>query len=279
MASITVNYSEGSESHELEPLPKQSAGGGITTETDPTIADWAKASTKPTYTAAEVGALPDTTVIPTKTSDLTNDSGYLTSYTETDPTVPDWAKASTKPKYTADEVGALPNTTVIPTKTSDLANDSGYITSYTETDPTVPDWAKASTKPTYTAAEVGALADTVAVPSALSDLTEDSTHRVVTDAEKTAWNAKAAIPKSVLVTLTAAGWDSDAKTQTVTVSGVLADESKQIVFPYPSSSSIVAYNAAGILCTGRAADSLTFTAETVPTVDLTIYVAIQSVAS
>ena len=34
------------------------------TETDPTVPAWAKASTKPTYTAAEVGALPDTTVIP-----------------------------------------------------------------------------------------------------------------------------------------------------------------------------------------------------------------------
>lgn len=44
--------------------------------------------------------------IPTKTSDLTNDAGYLTSYTETDPTVPSWAKASTKPAYTASEVGA-----------------------------------------------------------------------------------------------------------------------------------------------------------------------------
>ena len=44
--------------------------------------------------------------IPTKTSDLTNDSGFLTSFTETDPTVPSWAKASTKPSYTASEVGA-----------------------------------------------------------------------------------------------------------------------------------------------------------------------------
>lgn len=43
--------------------------------------------------------------IPTKTSDLTNDSGFLT--TETDPTVPAWAKASTKPTYTASEVGAI----------------------------------------------------------------------------------------------------------------------------------------------------------------------------
>lgn len=45
--------------------------------------------------------------IPTKTSDLTNDSGFLTSYTETDPTVPAWAKAANKPSYTASEVGAI----------------------------------------------------------------------------------------------------------------------------------------------------------------------------
>lgn len=49
------------------------------TETDPTVPAWAKASTKPSYTAAEVGALPDTTAIPSKTSDLTNDSGFITS--------------------------------------------------------------------------------------------------------------------------------------------------------------------------------------------------------
>ena len=47
------------------------------------------------------------TDIPTSVSQLTNDSGFITSYTETDPTVPSWAKASTKPTYTASEVGAL----------------------------------------------------------------------------------------------------------------------------------------------------------------------------
>jgi hypothetical protein len=46
------------------------------TETDPTVPAWAKAASKPTYTASEVGALPSTTSIPTKTSDLTNDSGF-----------------------------------------------------------------------------------------------------------------------------------------------------------------------------------------------------------
>ena len=65
--------------------------------------------------------------IPSKTSELTNDSNfltevpseyvtedelaakkYLTSYTETDPTVPSWAKQEKKPTYTASEVGAEP---------------------------------------------------------------------------------------------------------------------------------------------------------------------------
>lgn len=40
---------------------------------------WLNRSTKPTYTASEVGALPATTIIPSKVSQLTNDSGYTTS--------------------------------------------------------------------------------------------------------------------------------------------------------------------------------------------------------
>ena len=40
---------------------------------------WVNSSTKPTYTASEVGALPAATVIPSKTSQLTNDSGFTTS--------------------------------------------------------------------------------------------------------------------------------------------------------------------------------------------------------
>jgi hypothetical protein len=44
--------------------------------------------------------------LPSKVSQLQNDSGYITGYTETDPTVPAWAKAASKPTYTASEVGA-----------------------------------------------------------------------------------------------------------------------------------------------------------------------------
>lgn len=61
--------------------------------------------------------------IPTKLSDLENDTGYLTEYTETDPTVPSWAKAETKPSYTYDEIEDTPT---IPSKISDLTNDSGF---------------------------------------------------------------------------------------------------------------------------------------------------------
>lgn len=77
------------------------------------------------YTGSEINQrLAAVDDIPTKTSDLFNDSGFLSE---------------------------IPP---IPTKVSDLTNDIGYLTE--ETDPTVPTWAKASSKPTYTYNEVGA---------------------------------------------------------------------------------------------------------------------------
>ena len=109
---------------------------------------------------------------------------------------------------------------------------------------TLPKWI-GDTKPTYTASEVGA-------------------------ADK---------PKRVSVTLTASGWNSSAKTQTVTVSGVLADESAQVIQPIPAIASQSAYNAAGILATGQAANSITFTASTVPKADLSVYVVITEVTA
>lgn len=45
-------------------------------ETDPTVPAWAKEEEKPTYTAEEVGALPDTTEIPKKLSDLQDDAEH-----------------------------------------------------------------------------------------------------------------------------------------------------------------------------------------------------------
>lgn len=46
------------------------------------VYDWAKQPEKPHYTASEVDALPLDTTIPSKTSELINDSGFLTSIPE-----------------------------------------------------------------------------------------------------------------------------------------------------------------------------------------------------
>lgn len=61
-----------------------SSGGGGTADSVEWVnvlnkPTWVNSSVKPTYTATEVGALPATTTIPSKTSQLTNDSGFVAS--------------------------------------------------------------------------------------------------------------------------------------------------------------------------------------------------------
>ena len=94
--------------------------------------------------------------VPTKLSELTNDSGYITTYTETDPvwtseksnyytkTEIDNKNYLTEHQSLADYVKTEALTTTLtsyakkvelPKKLSELINDSGYITTYTETDP------------------------------------------------------------------------------------------------------------------------------------------------
>ena len=84
-------------------------------------------------------------------------------------------------------------------------------------------------------------------------------------------------PKSTLVTLPLSAWSNN--TQTVTVPGVLADESKQVIQPMPTIADQAVYSAAGISCTGQAANKLTFKAQTVPTEDVQVYVVIQEVGT
>lgn len=124
------------------------------------IADWAKAESKPVYTAEEVGAAEK------------NHTHNMSDITD----MPEWTKTENKPAYTASEVGLgnVDNTADIdkPISTatqtaldgkadtghthtvSDITDMPAYLTQ--ETDPTVPAWAKAENKPAYTAKEVGA---------------------------------------------------------------------------------------------------------------------------
>lgn len=85
----------------------------------------------------------------------------------------------------------------------------------------------------------------------------------------------APMPKAHEVTLPASGWSNNA--QTVTVSGVLADETKQLIQPMPAMASQSSYYGAGVLCSGQAENSLTFTCQNVPTEGLTVYVVMQEV--
>ena len=63
--------------------------------------------------------------VPTKTSEITNDSGFITAddipdVSESDPTVPAWAKAASKPSYTYDEITGKP--TLFSGSYNDLTN-------------------------------------------------------------------------------------------------------------------------------------------------------------
>lgn len=128
-------------------------------ETDPTVPAWAKEEEKPTYTAEEVGALPSTTVIPSKLSELTADDEHETVTKEEKQA---WnAKSDFSGEY------------------RDLKGK-----------PEFAEWVLQSRKPTYTASEVGALPSTTEIPKNLSDLQDDSEHRIVTDTEKQSWNNK-----------------------------------------------------------------------------------------
>lgn len=87
--------------------------------------------------------------------------------------------------------------------------------------------------------------------------------------------------QSTTVTLTTAGWTASGSlyTQTVTVNGVVADESAQLIMPMPAIASQADYISAGIYCSGQAANQLTFTCTTVPTNDISMYVVLQGVGA
>lgn len=167
----------------------------------------------------------ETVTVPTKTSELTNDSGFITN------AVANLLNYYTKTEtYTRTEVGTQISTHN--TSTSAHADIRSLITGLTtrlnalaDSDDTTLDqmselvaYAKANktliesittskvsvsdivndlvtnvtTKPLSAAQGVAlkALIDAITVPTLLSQLTGDATHRLVTDTEKSTWNAK-----------------------------------------------------------------------------------------
>lgn len=87
--------------------------------------------------------------------------------------------------------GGIPKTDLASAVQTSLGKADTALQSFTETDPTVPSWAKAANKPSYSYSEI---TNKPSIPDQLSDLSDDSTHRLVTDAEKTSWSAKYSKP-------------------------------------------------------------------------------------
>lgn len=89
-----------------------------------------------TKTEADEAFLPNTIVVPTKTSELTNDSGFITSIPDeyvTNTEMTEYAQPkgdyALKSELFSKNYNDLTNKPTIPTKTSELTNDSGFITS------------------------------------------------------------------------------------------------------------------------------------------------------
>ncbi len=100
----------------------------------------------------------------------------------------------------------------------------------------------------------------------------------VSDDDRTAWNGKASKPTATTVPLTAAGWNATTKKQTVTVPGVLADTSKQVIWvTFASETALDAYMDAGIVPVAQGANTVTFRADKVPTADIAVTVLMQEV--
>lgn len=88
---------------------------------------------------------------------------------------------------------------------------------------------------------------------------------------------KTARPFAHSVVLDSNDWDDVTKQQTVTCSGVLADEKNQFILTTPKMADAEDYRDSGCLCVTRADGSLTFQCDVIPDDDITVYIAIMPV--
>ena len=141
-----------------------------------------------TKTEADEAFLPKTTVIPTKTSELTNDSGFITSIPDEYVTQTEMVGyAQPKGEYAlkselfSKSYNDLTNKPTIPTNTSDLTNDSGFITAVPEeyvTNTEMTEYAQPkgdyALKSELFSKSYNDLTDKPTIPTKTSELTNDS---------------------------------------------------------------------------------------------------------
>ena len=122
-----VNDADDNPTNEIQTLSKSGSTISLTQGGSVTVFD------------GDYNSLSNTPTVPTKTSDLTNDSGFITS--EVDGSTINELQTLSKSGSTISltqggsvtvfdgDYNSLSNTPTVPTKTSDLTNDSGFITS------------------------------------------------------------------------------------------------------------------------------------------------------
>ena len=90
-------------------------------------------------------------------------------------------------------------------------------------------------------------------------------------------------PKATKATLSVAGWEREPTAggmvynQTITIQGIVTDESKQLIMPMPAMASQYAYSAAGIICDRQIENAVVFTTKTVPSEAIDVYIVVQEV--
>lgn len=173
--------------------------------------------------------------------------------------IPSWALAASKPAYTATEVGAEASGAVSTHNTSTSAHSTLFANKVDKVT------GKGLSSNDYTSSE----------KEKLAAIESGAQKNVQADWSATS-GAAAILNKPTLptvaqahVTLTAAGWSDN--TQTVTVSGVTADN--MVIVTYAPGSR-EAWTDADIYCSAQAANALVFTCSDVPTTDVTANVAI-----
>ena len=110
--------------------------------------------------------------------------------------------------------------------------------SFTELDPTVPAWAKKPNPPT--AAELGAL------------------------------------PQIKQVILPLSNWDAETLTQTLTIQGISADESSQVIMVTPSPACMAEAVEKVVICSAQGENMITFRCNSLPTNDITMNISLQN---
>ncbi len=197
--------------------------------------------------------------IPTKTSQLTNDSDFVVSS--------NLASVASSGSYTD-----LSNKPTIPTKTSELTNDSNFVPS-------------SSLATVATSGSYNDLSNTPTIPTKTSDLTNDSNFvsssslaTVATSGSYTDLSNTPTIPtvSDYSASLLSSGWDGSSApyTQTVSVQGILATDTPivDVVLDSNTSTAISQNNSwAFVSKIETTANSITATClESKPEVDLPI---------